>query len=230
MKKGAKIKRLKKQRREANEQLDFERAQMIDEEIKKYYIKKYRPDFSDVIRIQRQKDKIKLKSIGESSRLEEESKAIQLHYRDLLNELKERQLQEIQQLKEERKQTLKREKDRPIPLARERLKKAILIGKTGDYELAKKIREEAISITEQELPIRLEACKETYRRLEEKMNRRHNREVCSLLQKMLNDSQQVSMKSLKRQNQLLASMRNQTIKEQESYWKATKGFRYIPTY
>lgn len=228
MSKAAKIKELKKQRKEANEQLDFNLAARLDAEIKNLLITTYRPDFSEVIKIQRQKDRIKLKSVNESSKLEEKTKDLILQYTELFENLKKKQDKERRALQKEKKQMLKRERDRPIPQARERIKKAILIGKTGDFKLAEQIKQDAIWIIQQELPIRLEACRQTYRNFEEKLNRKHARENVSLLQKMHNDFQMITLKSLKKQNQFHASMRNKDIKEQEFFWKATNGFRYVP--
>ena len=208
------IQKLRHQRRVANENLDFQKAREIDnqiEELKKVTIK---PDYSKVRQIKQRKQQIKQRCIDEATNFVENSAQMKEKYQILFDNLKAKQKEELNQLKEEKKVALQREMDRPIPLARERLMKAIIMGKTRQFDEAEKLKQQAIEITKNELPVRLEQCKRTYQYLTEKMKQRHAKEQLSLLEKFSNDFFQLEFQSNRRQSQLLASKQFKSMMEE----------------
>lgn len=216
------IKQLYNQRKNAINSLDFEGAKKIDLQIRKIREKKEKVDFSQVRIIQQRKKALKQKSVAEFHNYFDCSKQLADNYNFVLNELKKRQRGERRQLREERKKALDREIERPIPAARERLMKAIVIAKMRNYDEAEKLKQEALEITQRELPVRLEQCKNTYKMLGEKMKARHLKERESLSRKFQNDYGQMTFKTLKTQTQLLASMQFKNVMEKEKYTAAIR--------
>ena len=209
------IQTLREQRRIATENLDFQKAREIDNQIELLKADTSKPDYSKVHRIRKRKQLVKQRCIEEATNFVENSAQLKGRYATLFDNLKAKQKEELKQLREEKRVALQREMDRPIPLARERLMKAIILGKTRQFDEAERLKQQAIEITKNELPIRLEQCKRTYDYLAEKMKQRHAKEQLSLLQKFSNDFLQMEFQTSRKQSQLLASKEFKTMMEEK---------------